>query len=429
LPWRKIALLTVAVLALVVLVALMPLASALGFFGPRTYLVLIQNSSELRPYGGFIGVYGQLVMKYGRLAESTYGDTLELDKAYDERLESGQLDEEFEPHQLYAPGESPDFPTTAQFARRIYADLKDVDVDGVIGVDPAAVSGLLRLVGPLRVTGEKDAVTEANLLPMILKHTQDFDQKQRKGFVFDLAQVLAGRVRSLPITQWPQIWSALATAADERHIQVDMEGSMLQRLVHARGWDGAFPPPSNDFLSVVDSNVGYNKANLVTDQSLEYRVTLAADGTATATLRITYHNKGTKGLGFSTANMPYVNDATYEGQLQILVPEGSKRLTPGNGDEPWDDLDRTIFEQYVTVPPESDSSTSITYRLPRRAPEGGRLNYDLFIRKQAGTAGVPIRVQVSGPEGWRVVGGSGRTSSTDLTLTVDRSLSVQFERQ
>jgi hypothetical protein len=429
LPWRKITLLTVAVLGLVVLAALIPLASALGFFGPRTYLVLIQNSSELRPYGGFIGVYGQLVMKYGRLAETSYGDTLALDRVYDERLESGQLGEEFDPHQLYAPGESPDFPTTAQFARRIYADLKDVDVDGVIGIDPAAVSGLLRLVGPLRVAGEKDAVTEASLLPMILKHTQDFDQQERKGFVFELAQVLAGRVRSLPITQWPQIWSALATAADERHIQIDVRGSLLQRLVQARGWDGAFPPPTNDFLSVVDSNVGYNKANLVTGQALDYRVTLATDGTATATLRIDYHNTGTKGLGFSTEHMPYVNDATYEGQLQILVPEGSKRLTPGNGDEPWDDLDRTIFEQYVTVPPESSSSTTITYRLPRRAPEGGKLNYDLFIRKQAGTAGVPIRVQVSGPEGWRVVGGSGRTYAADLTLTVDRSLSVQFERQ
>ena len=65
---------------LVVLAALIPLASALGFFGPRTYLVLIQNSSELRPYGGFIGVYGQLVMKYGRLAETSYGDTLALDR-------------------------------------------------------------------------------------------------------------------------------------------------------------------------------------------------------------------------------------------------------------------------------------------------------------------------------------------------------------
>jgi hypothetical protein len=427
--WRRVTLLTAGVVVLVAIVALMPVASALGYFGPRTYLVLIQNSSELRPYGGFIGVYGQLVLKYGRLAESSYGDTLELDQVYDERLASGQLDEEFDPHQLYAPGESPDFPTTAQFARRIYADLKDVDVDGVIGVDPSAVGGLLRLVGPLRVAGEKDAVTEENLLPMILKHTQDFDQEERKGFVFDLAQVLAGRVRSLPITQWPRIWSAMAAAADERHVQIDLRGSLLQRYVQARGWDGSFPPPTNDFLSVVDSNVGYNKANLVTDQSLDYRVTLAADGTATSTLRIDYYNKGTSGLGFSTEQMPYVHQATYEGRLQILVPEGSQRLTPGNGDEPWDDLDRTIFEQYVTVPPEGRSSTTITYRLPRRPPEGGHLRYDLVVRKQAGTAGVPLHVQVTAPGGWRISGGSGRTWSADTTLTVDRSLGVQFERQ
>jgi hypothetical protein len=423
-----IGLLTLAIIGLLVLIALLPLASILGFFGQRTYLVLFQNSTELRPYGGFIGVYGEVVLKYGRVVASEYGDPLELDGVYDERLERGEIDE-FEPHQLYAPGESPDFPTTALFAREIYAQLLDTEVDGAIAVDPAAVGKLIQLVGPLRVEGEREPVTEANLLPIILKHTQDFDQDERKQFVFDLAQVLLTRLRALPISRWPEVWSALAAAADERHIQIDLGGSLLQRYVRSRGWDGAMPPPTNDFLAVVDSNVGYNKANLVTDQALDYRVTLAADGTATATLKVDYHNKGTSGLGFSTKDMPYVDRATYEVQLLVLVPEGSERLTPGNGDEPWKDLDRTWFEEYVTVPPESRASTTISYRLPRRPVEANQLRYELFVRKQAGTAGVPLRVQVIGPEGWRVKGLTGRLWSQETVLTVDRAFTVELERR
>src|SRR4051794_31453000 len=117
---RRAALITLGVVGLLVLVALIPVAGALGFFGQRTYLLLIQNSTELRPYGGFIGVYGELDLKYGRLVHAQYGDTLELDRVYDERLEKGEIDE-IEQHQLYAPGDSPDFPTTAKEAAWIYA--------------------------------------------------------------------------------------------------------------------------------------------------------------------------------------------------------------------------------------------------------------------------------------------------------------------
>jgi hypothetical protein len=189
------------------------------------------------------------------------------------------------------------------------------------------------------------------------------------------------------------------------------------------------PQPTNDFLAVVDSNVGYNKANLVTDQSLDYRVALAADGSAVATLKVEYNNKGTRGLGFSTKDMPYVDQATYEVQMLVLVPEGSQRMTPGNGDEPWEELDRTWFEQYLTVPPESRASETITYRLPRRQIEGNQFTYTLMVRKQAGTEGVPLRVQVTGPDGWRVKGLTGRLWSTETKLTVDRTFTVELERR
>ena len=141
----------------------------------------------------------------------------------------------------------------------------------------------------------------------------------------------------------------------------------MQRYVRSRGWDGALPPPTNDFLAVVDSNVGYNKANLVTDQALDYRVTLGGGRHGHGDPQGQLPQQGDAvGLGFSTAEMPYLDQATYEVQLLVLVPEGSERLTPGNGDEPWKDLDRTWFEEYLTVPPESRASTTITYRLPRR---------------------------------------------------------------
>src|SRR5215218_6776787 len=90
-----------------------PLAAAAGLFGPRSYLLLAQDSAELRPYGGFVGTYGVVELRWGRIASVDYGDSLALDDVYDERLDEGEIAAPFEPRHLYAASDSPDFPTAA----------------------------------------------------------------------------------------------------------------------------------------------------------------------------------------------------------------------------------------------------------------------------------------------------------------------------
>lgn len=422
--------------SLLLVVALLPLAGALGFLGPRTYLVVSLNPTELRPHGGFVGAYASLAIRYGRVALLAYGDSQDLDHVYAERVAGGEIEDPVEVYPaLTHAGHSPDFPTSARSLAEVYRLITDVPSDGVVALDPAAAGGLLRLVGPLQITGEDEPVTASNLLGIVLQHTQNFeseDEGGRKQFVFDLGQELASRLRALPPTRWPEVIAAVARAADERHIQLYFEAPLLQRVVHALGWDGAYPPPADDFLAVVDSNwrLG-NKANLVTDQALDYRVEIGADGATTAELTISYENRGTDHLSFSTLDMPFVHQATYDADVRVYVPHGSRRLsrgTPGGGQDPGPELGRTVFQERAVVKPESRQSLTIAYLLPNRRVEPDNIRYRLFVRKQAGTAAVPLRVGVVGPAGWRASGGEGREWTAQTTLAVDRQFSVLFER-
>lgn len=467
-----------AAVLLIVAAMLATPAGAAGFFGPRTYLLLGQNSAELRPYGGFIGVYGEVVLRWGRVVDVAYGDSLDLDGVYEERLASGEIPKPFSPHHLYAPSESPDFPTVARSAVEIYRRLVGVRADGVIALDPAVASALLGVLGPVAVPGEEEAITAANVLGLVLKHTQQFppgpaagaageaseaeddgetgdaagelgdasvtgpvDQSSdkandesndetssadRKQFVYSLGTALALRARALPVTRWPAVARALARAAGERHIQVHVEDPALRFLARALGWDGAFPPPSDDFLAVVDSNVGYNKANLVTDQALDYRVVVAPDGGTTAALTVTYHNRGTAGLSFSATEMPYLHQAAYSAQVRLYVPTGSRRLSIGQGQRTWSELQRTVFEEPVTAPADSRRTLTVAYRLPHRRVEARRIRYDLLVRKQAGTGAVPFRLSVVPPAGWRV-SPALHAWTAEAILDVDRRFSVEFE--
>src|SRR6266545_4003306 len=54
------------------------LPSLLGHDGPRTFLILGQNSDELRPTGGFIGTSGLMTFDRGRLTWKEYGSSFGL---------------------------------------------------------------------------------------------------------------------------------------------------------------------------------------------------------------------------------------------------------------------------------------------------------------------------------------------------------------
>ena len=50
-----------------------------GFDGPKRYLVLLQNSNELRPTGGFIGSIGKLLFDEGKMRDFTIQDVYAVD--------------------------------------------------------------------------------------------------------------------------------------------------------------------------------------------------------------------------------------------------------------------------------------------------------------------------------------------------------------
>jgi hypothetical protein len=415
-------------------VALIPLLLAVGFFGPKTYLVVNLDTAEIRPYGGYVGVYGEVVLRYGRVESVSFGDTKALEDVYNARLASGELEAPYEPYPMvYAASQAPDFPTAALEIDDAYWKSTGVWADGVIGIDLHAAEALLRVIGPIQVEGEPRPVTEANFVALLLEHTQRFDgsDEDRKQFVYSLGYQTLSHVRAVPITRWPQLYSVLAEAANQRHVQLWFDQPLLQHLAAWRGWDGDFPPPSNDFLAVVDSNISFNKANLFTDQALDYRVELAADGGAVATLNVAYENRGSDSLDFPTGHMPYVHEAVYEAEIRAYVPLGSERLDSGeevpNDQQSWEELGRTVFQEQVSVPPHSQARVTLRYRLPSRGVGAQTIDYELLVRKQAGTLGVPIAVTVVAPEGWAARGGTTREWTTTSRLTADARFGVTIE--
>ena len=140
----------------------------LGSEGPRTYLVVFQNPAELRATGGIFGSYalvnadhGKIIIKEQGASSRTLGffdppvatltpNQIEL---YSELMAQYPMDVNF----------TPDYPTAARLFAEMYRLRKGTAVDGVLALDPVALSYTLKGAPPIDV-GDGVNITSDNLV-------------------------------------------------------------------------------------------------------------------------------------------------------------------------------------------------------------------------------------------------------------------------
>jgi hypothetical protein len=187
-----------------------------------------------------------------------------------------------------------------------------------------------------------------------------------------------------------------------KHLQIAVDDPALAAWLAERGWDGALQPrEGNDFLAVVDSNVGFNKANAAVKQDLAYRVDQGPDGIE-ATLTLTYTHTAPALPESEPCDRSLRYGDSYDGLIQrcywdylrVYAPIGSELLAA-------DGLNRALAapgEQGTTVitgdfvlRPSEQHTVTLRYRLPLAA---GSATYRLDVRKQAGTLASPLSVAI-----------------------------------
>ncbi len=143
----------------------------LGGDGERKYVLLFQNNAEARSTGGLPGAYAILVANRGRITFGQQGSGTDIrrfsqpvvDLTEDELDIYGELmATDFRDVNL-----TPEFSRTAEIVREMVRKELDVDVDGVISVDPVALQYMLKATGPIRAAGGT-RLTSKNAVDVLL---------------------------------------------------------------------------------------------------------------------------------------------------------------------------------------------------------------------------------------------------------------------
>jgi hypothetical protein len=363
------------------------LAMAIRGQGEVNYLVIFQNTLELRPTGGFIGNFAEVTLNNGRIQDYNIYNTnvfdygkpgVEAPEPYKNMLGVQQM-------QLRDANWAPNFPTTAQQIINLYKlEGGAKDIDGVIAINALVLPEILKIIGPVSIDAIDEELNANNIL-LALQYELNFgflekniNRDARKEPIKDLAFEIDNKISKSSVFTLYILGETLLQQANQKQIMLWSKDSNIQYYITQLDWDGSIDIDSKkDYLKVVDANLGALKTDYYMKRSIKKNVRECGDKIC-STITITYNNTATNASPLNT---------DYKSYTRVLLPKDAFVNNVIGAEKRPTEVDYSVaynkkiagFE--IRIPFNSSKDIIIDYSMPKLD------KYGLDIQKQSGIEG------------------------------------------
>lgn len=305
--------------------------SMMGADGPRRYLLLMQNNAESRASGGIPGAIAVVVFNEGRVTLESQTSATALGRFQpqvkidpeQEAIYSSRVGRFMQDVNL-----TPDFPTTAATARTMWERKTGESVDGVISLDPVALSLILKATGPITMSppaieeigkGLPEQLTANNVVRTLLSDVYSkIEEPALQDVYFAAAAEAVFTNLSSDRTDPTLLISALSSGISERRVLLWSGHSAEQDVISTYPLGGMISGPS---VAPAQFGVYFNdgtgaKMDFWIKRTVRVVRDCARDGYRNVTIRVTSSN--TAPADAATSLPSYVTGAGNYG-----VPAGS----------------------------------------------------------------------------------------------------------
>lgn len=426
-----------------------------GFKEEKTYAIFFQNNMELRPGGGFIGSYGILKIKKGKIKDFSIYDVYDAD---------GQLKGHIEPPypiRRYLPSVhwylrdsnfDPDFTKGASVSAFFLENETGEKVDGIVGVDVSFVKEILKVLGPVYVSDYNETVSSDNLYLLAQTHAEkEFfpGSTQKKDFLRSLFKAIQMSPKKI---SYIKLLDAVSSSLFQKHLLFAFSDQSVQDVFTVNKMSSALfdqreeaPNKINDFLGISEANLGINKANFFIKRKVEQNMEIAQDGNVSGKVKISYKNLSTKTSwpggdykNYLRIILPFgskINSIVIDGKVQEqtlavtspLIYEAKNFLPPKELEvEKLEEEGKTIFGFLIIVPTDAFKTIEIEYGLLSKIPGGQSFAYDLLLFKQPGVEEYPYSFSLTHPNSLKIISG---TADFSTNFKEDTNLRIDFSKQ
>ncbi|MCY0878517.1 MAG: DUF4012 domain-containing protein [Firmicutes bacterium] len=346
------------------------------------FLVLFQDSGELRSTGGFLAAYGYLTWHDRRLQLTFEPDIGALNNHLTRHLPAPWVIREYfhQPRLSFINANlNPNVPASARVIEALYRSVpRHRPVQGIVWVDSWFADAVLRALGPVHAEGT--TFTAENLIPLMeaMAERRPLPGNRRLLFLGSMLNQLKARAES-SVAALTALGPVVRRGLADQDVMLYANNPTVERWLVQKGWAGAIGRLAgvNSFL-LVNDNYGGLKDN--DDLATNVRIQLIHHAHGAIIERVT-----------TTWTMTGVADGwmigTYVGYVECIVPRGTRLLRlsgphhHGIRRETWKGLDREVYGTGILLaarrnpaePPKVERLTW-TFELPRLT-HTGRLVY------------------------------------------------------
>jgi len=430
----------------------------LGAEKPKRYLIVFQNSREIRPTGGFMGSFALVDIYHGNVEKMDIpGGGL-----YDLKGSNQVLVAAPKPLQIFSPvwqiwnaNWFPDWPTSAKKIMWFYENnTGGSSVDGVLALNQDVVAELLEFTGPIEMENYNKTLDQSNFInevQMAVEYEYDKEQNQPKQIIADLAPKLLQNIINLDSETFLKTFLVLNKSLAQEKVLFYFTDEEMQKQMEKFNWAGEMREvaENQDYLSVIHTNISGGKSDYVINNQLKHKVEVAENGELLVTVSLTRKHTGNLEKIFEKDNnVDYV---------RFYAPQGSKFVS-ANGfnfnpdylfkysaidyenlatdktlsqvesgayiDEPThtrvsNEFNKTVFGNWIQVAPGQEVSAEIKYTLPFKFDMEDKSNnlkkwiaslfsnnkqykYSLIVEKHPGMDAIDFSSQLVLPQDFEV---------------------------
>lgn len=412
------------------------LKEALGVYEPKRYLLIFQNNNELRPTGGFMGSFAEIIVSGGKVVKTFFpgGGTYDLEGALRRFVVSPKpLQLISERWEFQDANWFPDFPTSARKIMWFYENSGGPTVDGVIAINVNFVVDLLKLLGPIKMQEWNKTLTADNFVDEIQQAVAlEFDsyENQPKKILAEFYPLFLEKLEDAWGDNFIELIKIYGNAVKKKDIQFYFSNKDLQEKILVYGAGGEIKSFNDDYLYIVNTNIAGGKTDGKIFETIDILTEISESGIITNTLSVTRKHSGIKRQGFAgVRNVDYV---------RIYVPKGSRLLSAKGFIKPPEELFKTplpnldidkdlsrvekvvgydkesgttiteefnkiVFGNWIMVDPGEEVTYTLVYQLPMIVDTTSQnfWSYSFFLQKQPGSNPAKFVHTIKAPEKFR----------------------------
>ena len=368
------------------------------FLGDKTYVVMLQNNTELRASGGFMGSYAKLKTQDSKLK------TMEVEDIYQP---DGQLVGYVEPPapikkafpfgswKLRDANWDVDFSVAGEQIAWFLEQGGEKKIDGVVAVNLSLVNRILEIFGGVKTVTYDEQVTAQNLAN--LAQTYSEVNKEKRDFLGAVGAALFERIKQSNLTEQMKLIKLIYEQLQKGQILIWMRDGELAASVQRLGWGGTLGNYAGDYLYIVEANLGANKANCCVTRS----VTQTVDSLSQS-LREKVSIRWENSSQFENPHPPVFWGGNYINYVRVVLPSRVSEISVVSG------LSRVSFDEeergtlpagrqgfkilgfWVTVPAGGSAVAELEYKSVRAGER------EILVRRQPGIDSFPYKLVVDG---------------------------------